>query len=263
MQARVGGAGALLAAAVAVVSISASLPAVSPATAASGDYKLARQSLPDGRSVVARWNPCQTVTYRVNAALTGRTTSQRNAAIRDVQGAFNRVSAATGITFRYVGTTTQIPLNSSANRWHTRQNSAEIVVAWVGQTRSSTRTNLLGRSGSGFAAGTGGYAFKFWKSGSDPWRGATGRGFVVLDAAQNGKFRAGFGSGPTRGALLLHEIGHSLGLLHVGATSQLMYPTVLSRSTTGFASGDLAGLRRLGSSAGCVTTPGWVWSDLS
>jgi predicted Zn-dependent protease len=85
---------------------------------------------------------------------------------------------------------------------------------------------------------------------------------VVLDARQNSKFSWGFGRGATRGALLLHEIGHALGLMHVGVTSQTMYPSVVSRASTGFNTGDLAGLRKLGRSAGCLSSPSWVWTDL-
>lgn len=238
-------------------------PALPVATADSSDYKLSYQSLPDGRKVAARWNPCQVVTYRVNATYLSGVSAKRARAISEVQEAFRRASAATGITFKYAGTSVQIPRNTSSRRWHQSQTSAEILVAWVNQSGSASRTDLLGRSGSGYAAGTGGYAFKYWKVGSDPWRGVTGRGFVVLDAKQNSKFSWGFGSGATRGALLLHEIGHSLGLMHVGATSQTMYPSVVRRSTTGYNTGDRAGLRKLGTSAGCVSTPSWVWNDLS
>jgi hypothetical protein len=244
------------------LAIAAASPSTSPAVAATSDYKVATQTLPDGKNVVARWNPCQTITFRVNPNWVGPSTTARNAAIADVKTAFARASAATGITFRYAGTTTEIPKDTST-RWYARQTSAEIVVAWVNPSSSTAKTNLLGKSGSSYASGTGGYAFKYWKVGSDPWKGASGRGFVVINALQNSKFRAGFGSGSTRGALLMHEIGHSLGMLHVGATSQLMYPTVLSRSTTGYASGDLAGLKRVGRTAGCVTTPSWVWTNLS
>jgi hypothetical protein len=235
----------------------------SPATADSSDYKLSYQTLPDGTKKVARWNPCQVITYRVNPTYLSSDPAKRTRGVLEVKEAFKRASAATGITFKYTGITSQVPRNTSSSRWFTRQTPAEIVVSWVDQTRSSGRTDLLGRSSSGgYAAGTGGYAYKFWKVGGEPWRGVTGRGFVVLDAKQNGKFSWGFGSGATRGSLILHEIGHSLGLLHVGSTSQTMYPTVLRRSTTGYNSGDRAGLAKLGMASGCVSSPSWVWTDL-
>jgi len=263
VKARVRGASALLAVVASIAAVSATLPAVSPAAATSSDYALATQTLPDGHKVVARWDPCRTITYSVNARYAAGKSSHRNAAIRDVQAAFARASVATGINFKYVGSTTQIPTNTSANRWYERQNSAEIVVSWVRQGSSASRSSLLSRVGRGSAAGTGGYAFKYWKVTGSPWTGVTGRGFVVLDGSQIGTFKAGFGSGSTRGALLLHEIGHSLGLLHVGSTSQVMYPTVLPRSYAGYATGDRNGLRHLGTASGCVNAPGWVWTDLS
>ncbi len=259
MRGQVRGALALLAAAVLV---GAGAPTLTGASANASDYRLSYQKLPDGRNVVARWNPCQVVTYRVNANYLSTSSDARKRGVAEVQEAFRRASAATGITFRYAGLSSQIPRNSSTRRWHESQTGAEIVVAWVNQTKSTSRTDLLGRSSSGYSAGTGGYAYKFWKVGSDPWAGVTGRGFVVLDARQNSKFSWGFGRGATRGALLLHEIGHALGLMHVGVTSQTMYPSVVSRASTGFNTGDLAGLRKLGRSAGCLSSPSWVWTDL-
>jgi hypothetical protein len=242
--------------------IGAGVPSLAGASADSSDFKLSYQKLPDGRNVVARWNPCQVVTYRVNPTYLSANSAARSRGVSEVKEAFRRASLATGITFKYAGLSAQIPRNTSSSRWHQRQNSAEIVVAWVNQTKSASRSNLLGRSGSGYSAGTGGYAFKYWKVGSAPWAGVTGRGFVVLDARQNGKFTPGFGRGATRGSLILHEIGHSLGLMHVGVRSQTMYPSVVSRSTTGYSSGDLAGLRRVGRSAGCTAvSPSWVWTD--
>lgn len=233
------------------------------ATAGSSTYSLSYQTFPDGRKVVARWNPCQkAVTYRVNLKYAASTTAGRTKALKDVKGAIARLSAATGITFRYAGGTTLIPKDTSTS-WSSRQTNAEIYVAWVKQTSSAGRTNLLGRAGSGWAAGSGGYAYKFWKVGGDPWRGATGRGFVVLDSAQNKKFAAGFGSGTTRGELLLHELGHVVGLNHVAQSAQVMYPTIRKSSRTAYASGDLTGLKRVGRSQGCISVPGWVWKDMS
>lgn len=50
---------------------------------------------------------------------------------------------------------------------------------------------------------------------------------------------------------LLHELGHAMGLDHVGNGSQIMYP-VLGRRLVDFNTGDRAGLARLGRTAGCV-----------
>ena len=254
---------ALLVAVAAAVGFAAG-PATSSASAAASQYALATQTLPDGNTVIARWNPCQTITYRVNAGLAGNTAARRLAAVNDVKRAFARASAVSGMTFRYAGGTSQVPTNTSASTWYGRQTSAEIVVAWANQSVKGKKSTLLGRSSSGgYVAGTGGYAFKYWKSGSAPWTGVSGRGFVVLNAAQNSKFRPGFGAGSTRGELLMHEIGHAMGLNHVSSTSQVMYPTILSRTTAAYSTGDRTGLQRLGTANACVATPGFVWNDLS
>jgi len=237
---------------------------LAPASAGSSSYNLSYQTFPDGHRAVARWNPCQkAVTYRVNTTYSGSTSSARLHALSDVKAAFARLSKATGMTFRYAGSTTSIPKDSGSVNWAARESSGEIYVAWVKQTTSGGYSDLLGQSGSGWAAGSGGYAYKFWKVGSDPWRGVTGRGFVVLDSAQNSKFASGFGSGTTRGDLLLHELGHVVGLNHVTTKAQVMYPTIQPKSASGYSSGDALGLSKLGRSQGCIDAPSWVWQDLS
>lgn len=55
--------------------------------------------------------------------------------------------------------------------------------------------------------------------------------------------------------VLLHEVGHTMGLSHVGDRHQIMFP-VQSFPIHGYQSGDLAGLREVGRSAGpCVARP--------
>jgi hypothetical protein len=260
---RVARLGALLVLAAVVVAL---LPSTAPlpATANPSAYSLSRQTFPDGREVVARWNPCQSaVTYKVNLKYAAKTKAGRIKALKDVKQAAARLSSATGITFRYRGTTTVIPKDAGSKSWGARQTNAEIVISWVKQSTKAGRSNLLGRSGSGWAAGSGGYSYKFWRVGDEPWRGVTGRGFVVLDSAQNKKFKAGFGSGTTRGDLLLHELGHVVGLNHVTATSQVMYPTIRKHPVSGYAEGDRTGLAQLGRQAGCISVPAWVWKDLN
>ena len=62
----------------------------------------------------------------------------------------------------------------------------------------------------------------------------------------------GFGSGETRGQLILHELGHAMGLNHTRNTGQIMYPMLRSRSRTAYAAGDRTGLERVGRNAGCI-----------
>ena len=245
------------AAGVAAAAMLAAAPATAATAGAAPTYLLTTRVV-DGHLLTMRWNPCQSaVTYRVNPRSARPRAAGRARAVADVRTAFDRLGAATGITFRYLGTTTLVP---SGVDWADRLGDAEIVVSWVDQR--TTRTTLLGRAGAGYAAGTGGYAFTTWSwpEGSDP-HGVIGRGYVVLNAAVNSAFRRGFGSGTTRGQLLLHELGHVMGLRHVSVPSQLMYPVLIPRSSSAYGSGDLAGLRRLGRESGCVDVPDWVWVD--
>jgi Matrixin len=244
----------------------ASAPAEKPRVLSVGEvageaYLRSVATLPDGSTKYVRWNPCQTaITYNVNATSAGSTTEARNAAIADVKTAMARWSSASGIPTIYKGTTTQIPNNTSTSKWYERQ-GAEITVAWTYKTAGTTNYSNLWTSGS-TAAGLGGYAYKYWGT-TGSYQVATGRGYVILDAAQRGKFVNGFGSGATRGALLLHEIGHVAGLKHVSTTSDLMYGTIISRSTTAYSADDKTGLYKLGKSAGCISVPSYVWTDLN
>lgn len=255
--------GPLVAAAAAVSIVSA--PSSSPGSVAltstgtvSGDatYSVNSVHLPNS-TVTMRWNPCQArVTYKVNPALAGATASARSSAVSDVKEAFRRLSAATGITFTYTGMTSSVP---TGTRWAERQSGAEIVVAWVRPTTST----LLGRDANGApVAATGGYSYKTWAIGDSPWNGVIDRGFVVVNSGQQSQFRPGFGAGVTRGNLLLHELGHVVGLNHSTASSQLMYPTILSRASAGYRSGDRAGLSRVGAARGCIDVPAGVVNDL-
>ena len=58
-----------------------------------------------------------------------------------------------------------------------------------------------------------------------------------------------------RTALYLHEIGHVIGLAHTADPSQVMYEVVEVEDAYGFGAGDLNGLRRLGTEAGCLNPP--------
>ncbi|MEY5144952.1 MAG: hypothetical protein RL745_319 [Actinomycetota bacterium] len=227
--------------------IAAAVP--QPAAGAAGSsYSLSYQS---GSGAVLRWNPCQrAITYRVNLRYAGSSATARSSALADVKGAITKLSAATGIRFAYLGGTTRIP---SGSTWWQHTGDAELIVAWVNQNRSSSRSSLLLHAGSSYTAATGGWWS--WQWGSVGTSAALVRGYVVVNARDNSKLRAGFGSGTTRGGLLMHELGHVVGLNHARESSQLMYPVLLARSKAAYATGDLAGLSRVGRRAGCISIP--------
>ena len=236
---------ALLAVAVSAAGISVGQSANA---AAASSYNLSYQS---GSGAVLRWNPCQgAITYRVNLRYAGSSSTARTAALSDVKGAMSRVASATGMHLSYLGITTRIPTGST---WWQHTGDAEIIVAWVNQKYASSRSSLLLRSSAGYTAATGGWWS--WQWGSVGTSAALVRGYVVVNAADNSKLRAGFGSGTTRGELLLHELGHVVGLNHAQQSSQIMYPVLLARTKAAYATGDLAGLARVGRAAGCIRIP--------
>jgi hypothetical protein len=193
---------------------------------------------PDGSPV--RWNPCAPIHYATNLA------EAPPGAAGVVAGALARVTAAPGITFVDDGSTTEIPAsNRQPYQPHRYGNAwAPVVIAWAhpSQTDVLPGGNVIGEGGSSWVQTAGGP--KVFVSGE-----------VVIDADNTGSFASSFGAGSTLGELLLHEVGHVTGLGHTTDRSQVMYPVLEPLPAAAYGSGDLAGLDRMGMSAGCVATP--------
>jgi hypothetical protein len=77
-----------------------------------------------------------------------------------------------------------------------------------------------------------------------------GRASVVIDMSNVGSNPPwnGVGVGP----VLLHELGHAVGLGHVTDSSQLMNASASSSGPTTYGAGDLTGLWQLGAAGGCT-----------
>ncbi len=178
----------------------------------------------------ARWDPCTVVEYRTNLGRAPKGT------LRLIDRAFRIVHAATGLTFRHAGATRKVPFSggSEQKQFHTRG----LVVAWT--------TPKVVRALTGSSAGVGGAISQSVDGGA--WRYV--RGGVSIDATQRFPVR-GLRKGQSTGALLLHEIAHAMGLTHVQAKSQLMYPSLRRTHRARYEAGDLAGLRAVGAAQGC------------
>ena len=189
---------------------------------------------PFSRSVRYRLDPCAIVGYRVNLA------QAPAGALADVKAAFARVARASGLRFRYRGTTTSMP--PSGRRWPT---DATLVVGWARPHQTSWKM-------SGSILGFGGPVL--WRSADDA-SGAVrriARGGVLIDSTE--RLGRGFGKGDLRGKVILHEIGHAIGLGHVSSTAQRMKHVITRGSTSAWGAGDLTGMRRVGLLRGCVVT---------
>ena len=175
------------------------------------------------------YSPCRPLHYVVNAALAPE------GAERLVEDAIRTISRATGIRFVDDGPTAEAPSPSRSpyqqdaygDRW------APLLIAW---TTPEQAAQLAGP-----VIGTGGSThFSF---GDGPKSFVTGS--LELDAPQIGEDLGRTDGAAYATAVILHELGHVMGLEHVDDPVQLMYPEI--GAPDGLAAGDLNGLYELGS----------------
>ena len=181
-------------------------------------------------STPARWDPCTAIAYRTNLRKAPK------GSLKLVRRAFTVLHAATGLTFRNAGRTTKVPFSGGSDAQQFGTDG--LVVAWT--------TPKVVRGLAGSTAGIGGATSQSANGG--PWRYVYGG--VAIDATQRLPAK-GFRKGQSPGALLLHELAHALGLDHVGAKSQIMFPSLQPTHRGRFEAGDLAGLQAVGAAQGC------------
>ena len=191
----------------------------------------------DGKPV--RWNPCAPIRWTANV-------SRGPAGGLDVlKAAVARVAAVSGTTWEYVGTTSTVP---SASVLPTRASTSypPVLLGWA----DATTSDLL----RGQAAGVLGMTRTAWFGVQTPDGrkvAATRAAVVALDRTDRLPLRGAV----SWQAVALHELGHAMGLGHVGDRTQLM-ATVLPRTASDLQAGDRAGLAALGRAGGCVVVPG-------
>ena len=173
------------------------------------------------------YDPCRPIHYVVrpdNAPWDG------DALLRD---AFDRVTEITGLQFVNDGPTDERPSRDRAafqpdrygDRW------APVLVTWETaqeNTELIRNAGLAGSTSMGLPGGPGVYV----------------TGAVVLDADDFATMLTVPNGWELARSVVLHEVGHLVGLDHVDDRTQLMYPE--SGSALDFAAGDLTGLAQLG-----------------
>ncbi|RNL57191.1 peptidase M10A and M12B matrixin and adamalysin [Arthrobacter oryzae] len=195
-----------------------------PAVASTAYRFLATNS--DGSPV--GYSPCRPLHYVVNSDLAPQ------GAERLVDDSIAVISRATGIVFIFDGPTAEAPSPSRppyqkdayGDRW------APLLIAW---TTPEQAPRLQGS-----VVGTGGSThFSF---GGGPRSFVTGS--LELDAPQIARDIDRADGAAYATAVILHELGHVMGLDHVQDPAQLMYGEI--GTPDGFAAGDLNGLYELG-----------------
>ena len=153
--------------------------------------------------------------------------------------AVERVSQATGLHFVFDGTTSEAPSNRRPNqqpRYGTRW--APVLISWSNPKESPrfAKPDVLGVGGSDAVTVPSGARVLV-------------TGAVTLDSEKLGKILKQPDGDQVVRAVVLHELGHVVGLDHVDAKSQIMYKRV-QHGMTDFGGGDLTGLAALGK-GGC------------
>lgn len=191
-----------------------------------------------------RWDPCTPIGYRVN--LEGAPKSGLN----DIKSAVSLAAAASGLTMRYRGTTAVVPGATGADVPEMYPADTQLVIAWAAPGKTDLlkpRSNVLGVGGVFFDRTP-------QKIGKATWLRSV-QGYVVLNTDKDlpGGFGMGRSSGDlgTWGQVIMHEVGHTLGLAHPkDAPEQIMNPET-TRKAAAWGLGDLSGLRKVGRGAGC------------
>lgn len=189
-----------------------------------------------------RWDSCRRIRWTFNPD------AAPERGLRQLREGFRRMHLATGLDFAYVGRTKQ-----TANPYGTDVDGADLIIGWR-TARSyqpfARHPGTVGMGGNTFHSG--------YQEADGTGVNMAVRGGVVLNASMKGRLSNGFGKGLTWGEVIIHELGHVIGLDHPAADSQIMYHSVLRRDAD-WGAGDLAGFRRLGDVRGCLEkAPGRV-----
>lgn len=177
-----------------------------------------------------RWDPCRAITWAYNDK--GGFDGARSL----LTVALAEITRATGLRYKYVGKTSQVPLRGSAGK------GPDLLIGWT----TPKRVKEL----AGTVAGVARY-YSFGRSRSkqeiyiaDVALDKTDIDNLAKTMLPDANGRAGWGQ------LFTHELGHTVGLDHTSPDNQMMNAFV-SEKNPRLGNGDLAGMAKKGARGGC------------
>ncbi|WP_127783059.1 matrixin family metalloprotease [Rhodococcus sp. X156] len=205
-----------------------------PELAVSGSTAYRLNLNPD--STVVRWDACRPIHYRLNLAA-------QPDALGDVQTALQEITAASGLIFVHDGPSTEIP------QAHGAQAESPLLIAMA--TAEGPFASELLAEASPHTLGIAGWGAARTGADEDAQHWQITSAYVVINAASELRPGSGAGLSASRVRVLMHEVAHAVGLSHVSDRHQVMYPVTAGQAAV-WGPGDLAGLARVGTSAGCI-----------
>jgi hypothetical protein len=168
------------------------------------------------------WNPCREIHYVVNP---DGSPPEWEALVKD---GIEEVEDRTGLAFQYDGETEE---RNFEDRFAPNGDALPVLIGWADEDEVPELN--------GDVAGIGGATYR-----EAAGRRAYVTGMVVLDVDTYDKLASSKDAESVELAVLLHELGHLVGLGHVDDRGEIMYAEGVTR--TSYGTGDLDGLARLG-----------------
>lgn len=167
----------------------------------------------------ARWNPCANLQWKIAGAHPSR---RLRLAARNT---FRQIASTTGLRFTYAGRATPAEFASPP-----RDTIVIGAASNLGLANAGGMTNVFYAS-----TASGGWTISGAKVAINPLVVARGTRFTSMLTP-----------------IVLHEVGHAVGLAHVSNPSEIMYPQVVR--TSRYTAGARASLHHLGASMGCFAS---------